>query len=178
VEFALIVPVLMVLLLAIADFARIYTTMLTVEAAAREAADYGTLYPWYWDGDPSDPDSNYSKTVAGMEQRACTASKHLTDYAGSPGDLTCSNPSFTFELDPTPAGVAASGCHAVPRASIPCNVVVTLEYDFDLLVPVNIDLGGSSFGFPSTITFERTAIFAISDFEIDESLEPTAAPGP
>jgi hypothetical protein len=170
VELALVLPILLFLFLAIADFARVYTTMLTVEAAAREAADFGTLYPWYWEGDPGDPGSNYAKTVEGMEDRACVAASNLPDYQGP--DDACSNPSFSFALDSAPAGVAPSQCYLVPRGSIPCNIDVTLTYDFHLLLPVSIPLGGGSLGFPSTLTFQRTSTFAISDFEIDEPLGP------
>jgi hypothetical protein len=174
VELALIVPLLFFLLLAIADFARIYTTMLTIDSAAREAADFGTLYPWYWKGDPSDPVSNHSKTVEGMRERACVAASTLTDYSGP--DDNCANPSFAYDLDASPAGVSEDQCFAVPRASIPCNVIVTLTYDFDLIIPVNIQFGDTTLGLPSGFTFERQATFAISDFEIDEPLAPP--PGP
>jgi Flp pilus assembly protein TadG len=168
VEFALVLPLLLIILLGIADMARIYTTMLTVESAAREAADYGTLYPWQWQGDPTDPASNYSKTVVEMERRACIAAQNLPDYAGSDG--SCSNPAFSMSLDTTPAGpgLTVADCPTISRSSTPCNVSVTLTYEFRLIVPLNLRLGDVQLGLPSTLTFDRTSVFAISDFEIDE----------
>ena len=122
------------LLLAIGDFARLYTTMITVEAAAREAADYGAIYPWYWAGDPSDPGSNYAKTVQEMTDRACGAARHLPDYVGP--DDGCTNPSIIIALDPTPAGVTEDQCYQVVRSAVPCNLTITLGYDFEIDEPL------------------------------------------
>jgi Flp pilus assembly protein TadG len=153
VEFTLILPILLMLLLGIADFARLFNTMISVESAAREAADYGTLYPWQWSP------GNSAITVEGMQQRACAATAHLPEYVGD--GTTCTNPSFKWELDNSPAGVPANQCHSVARSSTPCNVVVTLTYKFDLIAPTGI------IGVPPSITFSRSAVFAVSDFEID-----------
>ena len=94
VEFALVLPVMVFLMLAIIDFSRIYTTMLTVESAAREAADFGTFGSQKWN------DAVYSLPVDGTEAkmrlRACTAMSDLPDYVGP--DDSCTNPSFTYEL--------------------------------------------------------------------------------
>lgn len=165
VELALVLPLLLFLLLGIADFGRIYATQLSVEAAAREAADFGALYPWHWEGDPMDPSSNAGKTIQGMLDRACLATKHLPEYTGP--DDSCSNPSFSYVID-TPPGVLEEDCYLVPRADVPCTVTVTLAYDFDLIVPVNIPFGDGMLGLPSTLSFERTSTFAISDFAIDQ----------
>jgi len=48
VEFALVVPVLLLILLAIADFGRMYTSAVAVESAGREAADFGAFDATYW----------------------------------------------------------------------------------------------------------------------------------
>ena len=94
VEFTLVLPVMLILLLAIVDVARIYTTMMSVESAAREAADYGTtLGAGKWQvGGPE------TTTVAEMERRACVAASDLPDYADpdtNPQNGGCTNPSFS-----------------------------------------------------------------------------------
>ena len=39
-EFTLVIPILMVLAVAVGDFGRVFSAMVAVESAAREAADY------------------------------------------------------------------------------------------------------------------------------------------
>ena len=157
-EFAVILPILALLLLAIGDFARLYSTMITVEAGAREAADSGTLYPWQWDP------ANRPNTVAEMERRACVATKALPEYDDPDDDAAtgCANPSFAYTLDSTPAGVTEDNCPNVPRLSTPCNVRVDLTFTFDLIAP------GGLLGLPSSFTFTRSSTFALSDFEVDQ----------
>ena len=150
VEFALVLPLLLILLLGIVDLARIYTTMLTVESAAREAADYGAFGSYQWK-----PDVRVN-TESEMKRRACLAAKNLPDYIGP--DTDCVNPTFTL------APVAAT-CDN-PDNDPPCDVTVTLRYDFHLLVPLNIELFGVQYGLPSTLTFERSSTFAMSDLTL------------
>jgi len=169
VEFTLVLPVMLVLLLGIIDLARVYTTMLSVESAAREAADYGTtLGAGKWQA-PTPADM----TVAEMERRACVASSNLTDYDDPDGDPAtggCANPSFSYCVRTSMAGAcgpldASAGCEN-PLRSPPCIVTVTLTYHFHLLAPLNIDFMGVQYGVPSTITFDRDSSFAMTDIDL------------
>jgi hypothetical protein len=173
VEFALILPVMLFVLLGVLDFARIYTTMVSVESAAREAADFGTtLGAGKWQvGAPMD------STVAEMELRACVAASNLTDYADPDDDPTtgCSNPSFAYCVTATVGGPCGpvdpgQGCEDPLRAT-PCSVTVTLTHDFHLLAPIGIDFYGVRLGLPDSITFQRDSTFAMTDIDL-------AVPGP
>ena len=107
--------------------------------------------------------ANLDGTVAAMKERACTASQHLTDFEGTTTE--CTNPSFSYELleaDGTPA----TGCEDTSRAAGPCRVKVNLQYTFELLIPIGLDIGGNRFGLPSTLVFERSSVFANSDFTL------------
>jgi Flp pilus assembly protein TadG len=167
VEFALILPVLAFLMVAIVDLARIYTTMLSVESAAREAADYGSFGSQKWAPAPA-----VTTTVAEMEHRACVASSDLTDYAGTA--TTCTNPSFSYELsmdngaswtDYASTAVSGSPCDSETREP-PCWVKATLTYQFNLLVPLNFEVFGVHYGIPNSLTFTRSSIFPMTDLSL------------
>jgi Flp pilus assembly protein TadG len=173
VEFALIVPIMVVILFAIVDFARIYTTLMTVESAAREAADYATeLGAVHW-APPEVP-----RTEAAMHTRACVASKNLPDYSGNPVDTDgdgindgedCTNPSLSYCITASVGGPCtaydpAYGCESTTREP-PCQVTVTLSYTFHLLAPFHIELFGVQYGVPSTIDFQRNSTFAMTDIQ-------------
>ena len=92
VEFALVLPLLVFLMLAVVDFSRIFTTMLSVESAAREAADFGTFGSQKWND--AIVRCRVDGTEAKMRRRACTASSDLPDYVG-PDDAAPIRPSRT-----------------------------------------------------------------------------------
>jgi Flp pilus assembly protein TadG len=160
VEFALVLPIILILVMAIVDFARLYTTMLTVESAAREAADYGAFHWYNWQSTEST-----NLTASEMRRRACVAARNLPDYAESGG--TCTNPAFAYSVDPPPSGPTID-CSVEPSPSDdPCRVTVTLTYDFHLFAPLSLELGGTHLGLPSSLSFSRDSTFAISNFGID-----------
>jgi Flp pilus assembly protein TadG len=173
VELALIIPLLLVIALGIFDFARAFTAAITIEAAAREAADFGTLYPWNWDENRPD---NITATEVGMQARACSAASTLTDYLGSdPGPTaTCTNPAFSYEVVPAPNG--PSNCYDVPRDWEPCKIKVTLDFEFRVIVPLSLKFGDTTLGLPDTVQMSRSSVFAVSDFEID--VDPSVEPSP
>jgi Flp pilus assembly protein TadG len=170
VELAIILPILLFMAIAVFDFARVFTAAITIEAAAREAADFGGLYPWHWD--TSDPNAETS-TAANMVDRACTAASTLNDYVGDDPDVTdpaqCTNPTVTYVLH---NDTAHANCFDVPRDETPCRVEVRVEHDFQVIVPLRLNFGGTVLGLPNEITLSRVSTFAISNFELDEDLAP------
>jgi Flp pilus assembly protein TadG len=167
VEFALVLPLFLFLFLAIFDFGRLFAAALTVESAAREAADFGSLYRWHWSTSPID---NVATTEAEMERRACTAASTLVDYeepSGTVNHETCTNPAFTYDLIEPPGVI---DCSTIPREDEPCMVRVTLDHNFGVILPLSLTFFDTTLGLPSEVPFTRTSTFAVSDFQID--IEP------
>jgi Flp pilus assembly protein TadG len=151
VEFAIVAPILILMIGAIADLGRIYTSAVAIESAAREAADYGSFHAINWATTPTD---NRSVTVANMERRACTAAwgSHLDGYtepAGTTNHETCTNPSFSFTLEPDDATCADS------TTEPPCLVHVRMTYDFHLFLGIP--------PMPSSIQLVRDSRFQMQD---------------
>ena len=149
VEFALTLPLLLFLMVAVVDLARIYTTMLSVESAAREAADFGTFGSQKWN--VAIYNASPGGTEASMERRACVAASDLPDYVGPDDD--CTNPTFAYQLSADRGATWVDYDEALacddPAREPPCWVKVTLEYDFDLLIPFNLEIFGASTGCPT-----------------------------
>ena len=162
-EFAIIVPVMMLILLGIADFGRLFASAVAVEAASREAADFGAFDASYW------TTTNVATTVAEMQRRACTAAagSHLEGYATTdPGtNATCSNPVFACALERNGASADCAGSNGVtngvncwdPATEPPCTVHVRMTYEFNTLLSAG----------PMTGTFEiiRESRFRISNLQ-------------
>jgi Flp pilus assembly protein TadG len=166
-EFALLVPVMLLLVLAIADFGRLYTSAVAVESAGREAADFGSFDASYWTSSPSP--GNYVTTVAEMERRACTAAagSHLEGYQTTDpvNNATCTNPTFTCTLERNGATADCLGSTGFtngvdcsnPSTEPPCTVHVQMTYQFQtfLVIPP----------LPSSISIVRDSYFRISNLQ-------------
>jgi hypothetical protein len=166
VEFALLAPLLIVLAMAIADLARVYTTTIAVESAAREAADYGTFGSQKWD--PVVYSLPVDGTEAKMRLRACVAASQLPDYVGP--DDNCTNPTVTYQLSGDKGASwgaydAGMDCDNATREP-PCWLRVTVHYEFKLIAPFRIDLFGVGLGLPDSISLERSSVFPMTDLSL------------
>jgi len=134
IEFALLLPVLLLIAVAIGDFGRVFVSAVAVEGGVRAAADYGAFEKSNWcvidPGTSLCTSVNVAGTEAEMQRRACTAVKALPDYVGAADGSTCSNPAFSYVLENAPnAAPYASGCDLSTPGCVKV-VHVTLAYDF------------------------------------------------
>lgn len=154
-EFAAMLPLLLLLVIAVADFGRLFTSMIAIESAAREAADYGAMQgKLKWDNTNT---TQLAQNAADMELRACSAAANLSDYDGDPvgtPNMTCSNPSFAFTYD-VERPPSSGNCATQAEFDEPCIIHVTLTYDFHMF----LDFAP----LPSKISVTRESRFAVSD---------------
>lgn len=152
-EFALLVPLMLLLAVAVIDLGRLYTSTIAVEMAAREAADYGAMQGTpKWDLTNS---TQMAQNLDEMRTRACTAASTLSDYVGdTPGTpaMTCTNPSFAYDLERVPV---SGNCSTQTTFDDPCIVHVTMTYQFHLFVNFP--------PLPAISTMTRDSRFSISD---------------
>ena len=112
-EFALVAPVLMALALGVVDFGRVYASAVTIEAAAREAADYAS---WHLN------DADWQTESI---RRACAAALVLDEYAGAADGTSCTNPAVELSVDETTnAGVT------IARARLSFDFRTSLQLPF------------------------------------------------
>lgn len=159
VEFALVVPIITLLLLAILDFSRVFSAVITVESAAREAADFGAFGPEKWDP------KNEAGTLQAMVVRACAAARSLPDFDPDRcGPDAGDNPLIRIQALDKRGDQAP--CHQVGRGE-PCLVEVDIDYAFPVINSYSLDFLGVRIGLPATVPITRSSVFAISDYGVD-----------
>lgn len=149
VEFALIVPVLFLLAVAIGDFGRVFDTAVAVESAAREAADYGAfLGSARWDEDDA---TTMAINDEEMRRRACQAMSQVAGFDDTSGDCT-TNPVMTWDVV-RPPGV--TDCEVRSGLVEPCKIHVRITFQFRPLFALP--------PIPASISIVRDSTFAVSD---------------
>lgn len=152
-EFALLIPLMLLLVVALADFGRFFASAIGVESAAREAADYGAMQgKLKWDLTNS---TQMAENMRDMQTRACTAASTLSGYVGDPpgtANMTCSNPSFAYNLERPPT---SGNCSTQAEFDDPCIVHVTMTYAFRTFLDFP--------PLPPIVDLIRESRFAISD---------------
>ena len=144
---------MLLITLAVADFGRIYASMIALESATREAADFGAFDEDNWDG------SNDAATLIEMQRRACKAASSMPGYVSAPAPTHCTNPAFAF--DPYTEFTADYG-------EGPIRVVVARgTFTFTTMFPVP--------PLPDSITIVRESRFAV--WKVD-SLASEGPPDP
>jgi Flp pilus assembly protein TadG len=152
VEFALIVPIMFLLAVAVGDFGRLFNAAVATESAAREAADYGAfLGSTAW----SSATSPWTTNDTEMRLRACASMAQQAGYDNTAG--TCSNnPSVTWRLeDPSGASPPTVDCATLTGLTAPCRVHVTVTFTFRPFINIP--------PFPSSLPLTRDSWFAVSD---------------
>jgi hypothetical protein len=142
VEFALILPVFLLIVLAVADLGRVYTTIVQDEAGTREAADYGAFRWWYWKSE------NMAMTQSEMVRRVCTAMIGQPDYVGASDGSSCTNPEVTITMEG--GGVCTPPLTSNPDPS--CIIHVHTRYTFHLILRFP--------PLPDSVTIERDSLYA------------------
>jgi Flp pilus assembly protein TadG len=151
-EFALVVPLMFLLAVAVGDFGRLFNAAVATESAAREAADYGAFLG---SGAWSSSQSPWTANDTEMRLRACTAMAGQTDFENTAG--TCSgNPVMTWRLeDANGTSPPSIDCGTRVGLVAPCRIHVTVTFVFRPIIAVP--------PIPSTLTLTRESWFAISD---------------
>ncbi|HVA87283.1 MAG TPA: TadE/TadG family type IV pilus assembly protein [Candidatus Saccharimonadales bacterium] len=158
-ELALIVPVLLLLVIGVADLGRLYTTMAQTEAGAREAADYGAFQESNWTA------QNYTSTEAEMTRRACVADLGLTDYVGAPDGSSCSNPTVVVTIEGQDQNPSCPTAPPIPQGlDPPCIIHVESTYTFNTILRLPL--------IPSTLTFARDSRYAVSALPVPATPAP------
>jgi hypothetical protein len=133
VEFALVLPMLLVLLLGVADFGRVFNANIVTESAARDSAEMAAEYylrnpPGSLSGPPVPPPNYYVDLHNAAAKTVCTEMRQLPGVSFDEATGTCSGPMSTLvcvhdgaddSCTVTPGAVAGGTCSLTPAANTP-----------------------------------------------------------
>jgi Flp pilus assembly protein TadG len=137
VEFALVLPVLLILVLMAIDFGRLFSSWVTLNNAARVAANYAAANPYEAFGAGSDYETQVNKEGFGSLNATCaTAGVPVPDFADTAVDTNTTKRNMGD----------------VATVSISCN--------FKVLTPIISAVVGSSFPVSASSSFTiRTGVY-------------------
>ena len=157
-EFALILPVFMVMTLAVVDGARVYMAQIALTNGVREAALFAVKGNYNaWCRDPNDPSQKDPSMPVSVPCPAGTTSAH---YSADPGNLAFRIAADTSGLDNSQIVLSQPLCGLGPGAPTascatianPTYVMVKATYTFHPLTPLLAQFWGSSITLTATST--------------------------
>lgn len=119
VEFALVAPILVILIFGFVDVARLYNAWVTIQGAAREGARYGVTGR---SDCPADPDNRLVCIKYWTSQQAKSLTNSSTEL-----QVTVRSWDYPSYADPANEGVPGDQCDALE---------VQVEYDFQPSTPL------------------------------------------
>ena len=149
-EFALILPVFLMLTLAVVDGARVYMAQIALTNGVREATMFAVRGNYNaWCRDPNDPDQADDTMPVSVP---CPAGASATHYSGDPSNLAFRIAIESAGMDLTNIvlapplcglgpGLPTSSCSAV---ATPKYVTVSATYKFGFVTPLLNQVWGSS----------------------------------
>ena len=189
VEFAMFLPVLLLLLLTVADFGRYFAAGITIESVARTAAELTAreyLREEAATGGGALSPAAYARVHAHAWQTVCNEAADLPGIVTGGSDNPCSGIATVVCVhdfsDPGCAnsyndgGGIPSGCAALAPAARPNNAIggsseasryveVRVCYEFETILPVEIPgLGGPLTPLQGAFDIERDRVFTVVDY--------------
>ena len=188
VEFALLLPLLLVLLLGVADFGRVFQAGIVVESAARAAAEAGALEylrtQEMREANPGDP-AYYARIHDVAAVAACQEARILpnTSYLAGPPvtcptwpavavcvhdadslDPNCGSPAAGYTAGPPECSDLSAGWTQDEDAQGHDYVEVRVCYQFTTLFNLNVSLPmGAGLGL-GDLYLQQTAAFTVADY--------------
>jgi Flp pilus assembly protein TadG len=167
VEFALVLPVLLVLLLLAVDFGRLFTTYVSVNNAAREGAFYAAEHA---------KDTPFDQTTFDNLARAAALREVNVQGQGGEGTLSFSGP--TCHVAGAPASILTCDAAATSSSAVGNQVSFEVTRPFSLLTPFVGELFGGSLDLEATATAPVLSPASVTILAPGATPTPTPTPTP